>query len=131
MFAHQAVEAAAKVGERAGFALVDYGVVGVILLISLGSNFWFASRMMKVQDKRVEDKEEDNKRLERMVVTTTEAISKVSAAVTSLERSDRDSALALQGMKNTLDTVVMQAMFRGRGSPHSGMPRVREDEGGR
>lgn len=118
-----------KVGERAGMSLVEYGIVGTVLLISVGMNLLLVFKLMKVQDKRVEDKEKDNERLERLTTNTTEVLAKVSAAVTGFERSDRDGAAILQGVKNSLDTIVMQAVMRGM-TPQ-GMPRVRPEELGR
>lgn len=107
------IQAVEEVGTKAGLSLIEYGIVGIVLLISLLVNVGCVLKLMKVQDKRVSDKEADNDRLERLTTSTIEVLAKVTNTIENLERSDRDQAAILAALKTSMDTVILSAVRGG------------------
>jgi len=113
-----------EVGKQAGLSLVEYGIVGIVLLLSLGVNIICVRKLMQVQDQRVSDKEADGQRLERITTNLSKTVADVTAALTNLERSDNAGTAALQSVKTTLDHLLLATLAQQRHSPPRGIQKV-------
>jgi hypothetical protein len=109
---------ATQVAQQAGLGLVQTGVLGCVLVLSLGLNVLCVWKLIQVQDKRVSDKEQDTQRMASLNSAATTAITSLTSAFTDLERSDQNQVQVLQGVKNSLDTVILQAVTRRSYTPH-------------
>lgn len=98
----------AKVGGKAGLSLLEYGVLGVVLLLSLVINVAAVWKLSKVQDKRVEDQNKTNERLENLNTKTLEVLGKLTAVVESVDKSSGVQTAVLQGVKSSVDTLLAQ-----------------------
>jgi hypothetical protein len=110
---------AAEAGARAGLTIVESSILGALLILSVALNIWAISILIKVQNKRVDDKERDATRLQDLNQKLITVLSGLENAVENLAKAEKEGQGVLQGVKQSLDTVILAAVQRG-GRPTSG-----------
>ena len=109
----------AEVAAKAGTTLIESGVLGTLLVVSILANValvWLAFRAMNL---RVEDTKKIAELSEKMVTT----FSSVNGTLASLNNASQTQANALQALTSTMNTVLMSALAsRGIGPGHSQLP---------
>jgi uncharacterized protein HemX len=104
----------AEVAAKAGTTLIESGILGTLLVVSVLGNaalIWLALRTM---NKRVEDGKALHALSEKMVTT----FASMETAVEDLNDADKAQTMALQSMKSTLDTLLMSMAVRGVPNNH-------------
>lgn len=109
----------AEVAAKAGTTLIESGVLGTLLVVSILANValvWLAFRAMNL---RVEDTKKIAELSEKMVTT----FSSVNGTLASLNSASQTQANALQALTSTMNTVLMSALAsRGIGPGHNQLP---------
>lgn len=98
----------AEVAAKAGITLVESGVLGALLVVSVLANValvWLAFRTM---NKRVEDTKKIADLTEKMVTTFAE----VNGTLDNMEQSDKTQAAALQGLASTMNSILLSMLTR-------------------
>lgn len=107
---------ATQVAARSGLSLLESSILGAITLLSIGLAIWSVVKSFSIQDKRAQDLERYNERLSSVVTKMTETFADVSNSLDNLIQSERDGNFVLQGVKNSLDIVVLEAVRALRGN---------------
>lgn len=98
----------AEVAVKAGTTLIESGVLGALLVVSLLGNValvWLAFRAMNL---RVEDTKRTSDLSEKMVTT----FAQVNGTLASLNDASKTQAVALQSLTSTMNTILMSALTR-------------------
>lgn len=132
-----------EVAKAGGLSIVESGILGSLLILSVVINVVLVRLLLRTQEQRVSDRESDtkrledvNKRLEGLHSTTLSALDGTAKAVEGLEHVYSSTNTTLQTMQTSLDTVVGQALktiqvtsqgrhSSSRLSPPDGTPSVR------
>ncbi len=96
-------------------------VLGAVLIVSLGIAILAVLKLLKVQEKisevqnlRVEDQKQMSERMEGLMEKMITTFSKMENALTNLTQAEKDGQQLLQAMKNSQETVILEAV---RGQP--------------
>ena len=99
---------------------LDKSIIGALLIVSWAIAvlaIWKLLRQQEkvsaVQDQRVEDQKLMNERMERLMEKMITTFSKMENALTNLTQAEKDGQALLQAMKNSQETVILEAV-RGR-----------------
>jgi hypothetical protein len=109
-----AIDAALKSSDR----ILDNGVLGACLILSLLGNVALVWLLVRVQNARVQDGRDVSKVAQDMVTT----FSGVDGTLKNLNESSRTQNAALQGVTVTLNTLTMGMLARGVGHDRSTPP---------
>src|SRR3954471_14508258 len=111
-----AVDAALKSSDR----ILDHGVLGACLILSLLGNVALVWLLVRVQNARVQDTQGVSKVAQDMVTT----FNTVDGTLERLNESSKTQSAALQGVAATLNTLTLSMLSRvGHGSSHPTPPR--------
>lgn len=130
MFAAQvpdeAVKAAVETALRSSNILMDQGVLGACLVLSLLGNVALVWLLVRVQNMRVKDQLAINEVAKEMVGT----FAKVDSALEDLNKVSTSQNSILQGVTNTLNTLMMGLVTRGASIFHPPPPHNNGQGGG-
>jgi hypothetical protein len=122
MFAAQvpdeAVKAAVETALRSSNVIVDQGVLGACLMLSLMGNIALVWLLVRVQNMRVKDQLAINEVAKEMVGT----FAKVDGTLEDLNKVSNSQNTILQGVTNTLNTLMMGLVTRGASIFHPPPP---------
>jgi hypothetical protein len=105
-----AIDAALKSSDR----ILDNGVLGACLILSLLGNVALVWLLVRVQNARVQDTQSVSKVAQDMVTT----FNTVDSTLERLNESSKTQSAALQGVASTLNTLTMGMLARvGNSSP--------------
>ncbi len=110
------------------FSAVAQTLLGAVALLCLGVAIFAVAKLIGVQDKATARIDKQNAKVEKqtekiteLATSLTETLSGVDRALTELTNAERDSQLQarehmnlLQQMKNSIDTVIRDAVNRDR-----------------
>lgn len=112
--AAQAAEAT-ETGVRAGLSVIESGVLGALLVLSVGLNVWVIATLIKLQNSRIDDKTSDSKRIESLNEKLITAFSGMKNSLDNVNETSKAAASGLQAVKNSIDNVILLAV-QGRAS---------------
>jgi hypothetical protein len=101
-------QVSAEVATKAGTTLVESGILGTLLVVSLLGNaalIYFAFRALNL---RVKDLKELAALSEKMVTT----FAQVNGTLGTLNEASKTQAAVLQSLMTTMNTLVMSALTR-------------------
>lgn len=105
-----------EVMTKAGTTLIESGVLGTLLVVSILANVALVWLCFRVMNKRVEDTKKNADLSEKMVTTFTE----VGGTLDSMESAMKMQANALQSLTTTMSAILMSLMARQGNVPQSG-----------
>ena len=105
----EAVKAAVEAALRSSNTIIDQGVLGACLILSLIGNVALVWLLVRVQNMRVKDQLAINEVAKEMVGT----FAKVDGALEDLNKVSVSQNTILQGVTNTLNTLMMGLVTRG------------------
>ena len=105
----------AEVGGTAGLSIIESSILGALLILSVVLNIWLVKTVIGVQDKRIDDKDTDSKRIEKLNEKLITVFSEFKNSLDNLTAAEMSGQGILQSVKQALDTVILEAV-RGRGS---------------
>ena len=105
----EALKAAVEAALRSSNTIIDQGVLGACLILSLLGNVALVWLLVRVQNMRVKDQQEIAKVAQDMVVT----FGKVDGALEDLNDVSKAQNGLLGTVKQTLDTLMMGLITRG------------------
>lgn len=113
----QPVQVPGEIASKAGTTIIESGVLGALLIVSVLANIALVYVVIKTQNRRVEDQREISKVSEKMVRT----FSEFSSTLEDLDESQKAQVNSIQGLAQTLNTILMAIMSRqGHGSQVGG-----------
>lgn len=96
---------------------LEKSVIGAVLVVALAIAILAVWKLLKVQDKitevqdqRVEDQKQMSKRMEAITEKLITTFSKMENALTNLTQAEKDGQVLLQAMKNSQDTLILEAV---------------------
>lgn len=99
---------------------LDKTVIGALLVVSWAIVAVLLSKLLKQQDKvsevqnlRVQDLNRMNERMEAITERLITTFAKMESALTNMTQAEKDGQMLLQAMKNSQETVILEAV-RGR-----------------
>jgi len=101
---------------------LDKTVIGALLILSWSLSLLAVWKLLKVQDKisdvqnmRVADQQAMNVRMESLMEKMITTFSKMENALTNLTQAEKDGQALLQAMKNSQETIILEAVRRRAG----------------
>ena len=116
-------KAAAEVGTSAGLSIIESSILGALLLLSVGLNIWLMKTVIDVQNKRIDDKDADSKRIEKLNGKLITVFGEMKNSLDNLTAAEISGQGILQSVKQSLDTIILAAVQAGRSlRPGGGAP---------
>ena len=112
------VEQIASTSAKAGLSILESSILGAITVLAFAIAIFAIWKLVKVQDQRVKDKESTNDKMEKLMEKFITTFSKMENALTNLTQAEKDGQALLQSMKQSQETIILEAV-RGR-SPAPG-----------
>lgn len=100
----------AGTGAQAGLNVIEWGVVGAILILSVAINIFAVYKLSKVQDLRVRDQQRMSDKIQGLTEKMTAAFSGMKNSLDNLTQAEKDGQTVLQALKQSLDTVIRDAV---------------------
>jgi hypothetical protein len=100
---------------KAGLTLVESSILGAVAVLCAFAAGFAIWKLNKTQDLRVQDQKDMSGRMEDLVKQMTSAFSKMTNSIDNLTSTDREGQKVLQGVKQSLDGVILEAV-KGRGT---------------
>jgi hypothetical protein len=94
---------------KAGGSVIESGVLGALLILSVLGNIALVWLLVRVQNARVTDVGKISTIAQEMVST----FARAEASWSNLNESSKTQVTAMQALTNTLNTVVISALNRG------------------
>lgn len=121
MTALQPAKGLTEVAVKGGLSLVESSILGAITVVAVGIAIFAIWKLSRVQDARVSDREklssEKDKLLSELITLNnkmTETFSATKSSIDELRSSEREGQEVLRGVRQSLDTVVLEAVKRRR-----------------
>lgn len=119
LLALQPGKVVAEQAAKGGLTVLESSLLGAIVVLCLGVAILSVWKLIKVQDARIEDRERERQGRdkiqaelialnERMIETFTA----LKASIDKLRESERDGQEMLRGVRQSLDSVVLEAVRR-------------------
>jgi hypothetical protein len=96
---------------------LEKSVIGAVLIVALGVAVLAVWKLLKVQEEitkvqnlRVDDQKDMSKRMEAITERLITTFSKMENALTNLTQAEKDGQVLLQAMKNSQDTLILEAV---------------------
>jgi uncharacterized membrane protein len=122
---------ATQVVARSGLTILESSILGAITLVALGVAAVCVWKLSKVQDQRAADMSKANERMEQLVTKMTVVFAEFNNSLNNLARAEEQGQAALATLKQSVDTVVYEAVRGGRRySPPQGQQRPPGSGGG-
>ena len=106
---------------------LDKSIIGALLIISWAIAILAIWKLLKQQDKvsavqndRVEDQKAMSVRMEAVMEKMITTFSKMENALTNLTQAEKDGQALLQAMKQSQETVILEAVRGGTRAPAGG-----------
>lgn len=99
----------ADVAVKAGTTLIESGVLGALLIVSVLINVALGWVTIRTMNKRVEDTKRLADLSEKMVSTFAE----VNGTLDNMEQGDKTQSAALQGLASTMNSILLAMLTRG------------------
>lgn len=107
----------AGVGEKVGLSFIESGIIGTVAILAIIIAILAIWKLLKVQDKisevqnlRVDDLQKMNVRMEGLIEKLITTFSKMENALTNLTQTEKDGQALLQAMKQSQETVILEAV---------------------
>jgi|SRR5688572_16967522 len=97
-----------EVAVKAGTTLIESGVLGALLVVSVLANVALVWLAFRVMNKRVDDTKKLADLSEKMVTTFAE----VNGTLDSLDEAQKTQASALQALTTTMNTILLSTFAR-------------------
>lgn len=98
----------AEVAVKAGTTIIESGVLGALLIVSVLANVALVYVLIRLQNKRVEDMRKNAEVAEKMVT----AFSSVNGTLDGLDENNKVQAAALQALSTTMQTILLTMLNR-------------------
>lgn len=105
---------AAEAGANAGLSIVESGILGALLVLSVGLNIWLMKTVIDVQNLRIKDKDTDSKRIEKLNEKLITVFGEMKNSLDNLTAAEISGQGILQSVKQSLDTIILAAVQAGR-----------------
>lgn len=105
---------AAEAGGQAALTLVEAGILGALLVLSVALNIWLVKTVINVQNLRIADKDTDSKRIEGLNEKLITVFGEMKNSLDNLTAAEMSGQGILQSVKQSLDTVILAAVQGGR-----------------
>ena len=111
---------AAEAGASAGLSIIESGILGALLILSVVLNIWLIRTVIGVQNLRISDKDGDSKRIEALNSKLVEIFSGVKNSLDNLTLAEKEGQGILKSVKQSLDTVILAAVQASNRPPRGG-----------
>lgn len=108
VLALQPIQVPGEVATKAGLTLIESGVLGTLLVVSVLANVALVWLLVRVMNKRVEDSRKIADVTEKMVATFGE----VKNTLDNLDDGSNTQAAALQALNATMQTLLLSTLTR-------------------
>lgn len=112
-FAAMQTKEAADAGSKAALTLVEAGILGALLVLSVGLNIWLVRTVINVQNQRITDKDTDSRRIEKLNEKLITVFGEMKNSLDNLTAAETTGQGILQSVKQSLDTVILAAVQGG------------------
>jgi hypothetical protein len=115
---------AAEASGQAALTLVEAGILGALLVLSVGLNIWLVKTVIAVQNERIKDKDSDSRRIEKLNEKLITVFGEMKNSLDNLTAAEMSGQGILQSVKQALDGVILAAV-QGRSNLGRGDDRPR------
>jgi hypothetical protein len=98
------------VASKASTSLIEYGVVGSVLVVVMAVCVWSVWKLCKTQDLRVADQQQLNAKMEGLLEKMITVFSEMKSSLEQLTKAEAEGQKVLQALKTAVDEVIKEAV---------------------